>query len=247
MLTALLAAAPVAAQDKTQFTDGQKAAIGAIIKDYLVKNPEVIQEALAELETRQKEAEKTASRKALSDVQATLVSSPRNMVVGNPNGDVTLVEFFDYNCAYCKRSLSDMRELIKTDPKLRVVIRDFPVLGQDSVEASFVAVAVKNQLKGDKFFDFHQKLMESKGRVGKDRALAVAKELGVDTARVLKDMDSPDTRATIEETMRIGDSLKLQGTPAFVVGDEIIFGAVGTDPIRATVASVRQCGKATCS
>ena len=89
--------------------------------------------------------------------------------------------------------------------------------------------------------------MESKGRVGKDRALAVAKELGVDTARVLKDMDSPDTRATIEETMRIGDSLKLQGTPAFVVGDEIIFGAVGADPIRSSVASVRQCGKATCS
>jgi protein-disulfide isomerase len=234
------------ATDKPAFTDQQKAAIGAIVRDYLVQNPEVIQEALAELDTRQKQAEKTATQKALGEVQATLINSPRNIVIGNPTGDVTMVEFFDYNCGYCKRSLSDIRDLVKADPKLRVVIRDFPVLGPDSVEASFVAVAARNQLKGDKYFEFHQKLLESKGRVGKDRAMSVAKDLGLDLAKLQKDMDSPDTRAAIEETMKIGDRLKLQGTPAFVVGDEIIFGSVGLDPLRASVTNVRQCGKAAC-
>jgi protein-disulfide isomerase len=242
-----VAVAPAAhAQDKPAFTEQQKTAIGALVREYLINNPEVIQEALTELDARQKAAEKASTRKALSDLQATLVNSPRNIVIGNPSGDVTLVEFFDYNCGYCKRSLADIRDLVKNDPKLRVVIRDFPVLGPDSVEASFVAVAAKNQIKGDKYFEFHQKLLESKGRVGKDKALAVAKDMGLDTAKLQKDMDSAETRAAIEETMKVGDSLKLQGTPAFIVGDEIIFGSVGLDPLRNSISSVRQCGKATC-
>ncbi len=239
-----VASAPARAQDA--FTDAQKAAIGQVVKDYLLKNPELIQEGMVELDRRQKEAEKLAAKKALGDVTASLNNPARSVVIGNPAGDVTLIEFMDYNCTYCKRSLADVRELIKGDPKLRVVIRDFPVLGPDSVEASFVAVAMKNQVKGDKYWEFHQKLMDSKGRVGKDRALAVAKEVGADMSRLAKDMESTETRAMIEETMRIGDALKLQGTPAFIVGEEIIFGAVGTEPLRASVNAMRQCGKANC-
>jgi protein-disulfide isomerase len=142
--------------------------------------------------------------------------------------------------------LVDVRDLIKGDPKLRVIIRDFPVLGPDSVEASVVAVAARNQIKPDRYFEFHQKLMESKGRVGKDRAMALAKEFGVDQAKLSKDMESPDTRAAIQETMEIGDTLKLQGTPAFVIGDEVVFGAVGVEPLKQAVSSVRQCGRASC-
>jgi protein-disulfide isomerase len=245
-LAALLAIAPVVAAEKSPFDDKQKAEIGAIVKDYLLKNPEVIQEALTELDRRQKEAEKTALKSAIGQMSDKLLNSPRNIVVGNPQGDVTMVEFFDYNCAYCKKSLVDIRELIKADPKLRVVIRDFPVLGPDSVEASMVAVAVKNQLSGDKYFEFHQKLLESKGRVGKERAIAVAKDVGADPAKLAKDLENPEIRATLEETMRVADALKLQGTPAFVVGDDVIFGAVGLEPLQNSVASVRQCGKATC-
>lgn len=245
-LAALLAAVPVRAAEKSPFDDKQKAAIGEAVKEYLLKNPEVIQEALTELDRRQKEAEKTALKSALSQMSDKLINSPRNIVVGNPQGDVTLVEFFDYNCAYCKKSLVDIREMIKADPKLRVVIRDFPVLGPDSVEASMVAIAAKNQLSGDKYFDFHQKLLESKGRVGKERALAIAKEAGADPAKLAKDLESPEIRASLEETMRVADALKLQGTPAFVVGDDVIFGAVGLEPLQASVASVRQCGKAAC-
>ncbi|WP_406853579.1 DsbA family protein [Alsobacter sp. KACC 23698] len=248
-LAAALAFAPVSGMAQTKaadFTEQQKTAIRDMVRSYLMENPEVIQEALVELDRRQKEAEKVATKSALGQVAATLIQSPRNIVLGNPSGDVTLVEFFDYNCGYCKKSLADMREMAKTDPKLRIVIRDFPVLGPDSVEASFVAVAAKNQIKADKYFDFHQKLLESKGRVGKERAIAVAKEFGVDPVRLAKDVESAETRAAVEETMKVADTLKLQGTPAFVVGDDIIFGSQGVEPLRAAVANVRQCGKAAC-
>jgi protein-disulfide isomerase len=249
VLAAALAFAPVAAFAQAKaadFTEQQKTAIRDLVRSYLLENPEVIQEALVELDRRQKDAEKVATKSALGQVASTLIQSPRNIVLGNPSGDVTLVEFFDYNCGYCKKSLADMREMAKSDPKLRIVIRDFPVLGPDSVEASFVAVAAKNQIKPDKYFDFHQKLLESKGRVGKERAIAVAKEFGVDPVRLAKDVESAETRATVEETMKVADTLKLQGTPAFVVGDDIIFGSQGVEPLRTAVANVRLCGKAAC-
>lgn len=242
---ALIVSAPSAVQAQA-FNDGQKDQIRGLIRDYLLQNPEILQEAMVELERKQKDAEKAAQAAAMKDYAGALVNSPRNIVVGNPQGDVTLVEFFDYNCGYCKRAAADLREMIKADPKLRVVLRDFPVLGPESVEASLVAIAAKNQIKGDKYWDFHQKLLDGRGRVGKERALAVAKEFGADTARLEKDMQSAEVRAALEETMRIADALKLQGTPAFVVGDEIIFGAVGEAPLKTAIASVRKCGKTTC-
>jgi protein-disulfide isomerase len=228
------------------FTDGQKDQIRSVIRDYLLQNPEILQEAMVELEKKQKDAEKAAQSAAMKDYSGALVNSPRNVVVGNPNGDVTLIEFFDYNCGYCKRAMNDLREMIKADPKLRVVLRDFPVLGPDSVEASLGALAAKNQIKPEKFWEFHQKLLDQRGRIGKEKVIAVAKEFGADPAKIEKDMQSPEVRAAIEETMRIADALKLQGTPAFIVGNEIIFGAVGEAPLKAAVASVRKCGKAAC-
>jgi protein-disulfide isomerase len=237
--------APLPAQAQA-FNDGQKDQIRGLIRDYLLQNPEILQEAMVELERKQKDAEKAAQAAAMKDYAGALVNSPRNIVVGNPQGDVTLVEFFDYNCGYCKRAAADLGEMIKADPKLRVVLRDFPVLGPESVEASLVAVAAKNQIKGDQYWQFHQKLLDGRGRVGKERAIAVAKEFGADPAKLEKDMQSPETRAALEETMRIADALKLQGTPAFVVGDEIIFGAVGAAPLKTAIASVRKCGKTAC-
>jgi protein-disulfide isomerase len=223
-----------------------RAAIEGIIRDYLLKNPEVIQEALLELERRQQENQRQAQRAAVRANIAAITQSPRSVVVGNPNGDTTIVEFFDYNCGFCKRGLADIRELMRTDPKLRVVLKDFPVLGPESLEASQVAVAVKNQLKGDKYFDFHIKLMESRGRVDKERAMAVARESGVDMSRLARDLESPETRATIAENIDMGDRLGLTGTPAYIIGEELVFGAVGRETLRKTVAGVRQCGKATC-
>lgn len=197
-----LAAVPASAQDATQsaapasapFTDAQRAGIESIVKDYLIKHPEVLQEALAEAEKQQAETQRLAQSAALKEAREALINGPHDVVAGNPTGDVTLVEFFDYNCGYCRKALIDVQTLIKTDPKLRVVIKDFPVLGPESLEASQVAVAVRQQLKGDKLFEFHQKLLETKGRVNGARAIQVAKDLGADTVKLQKDMASPEVK-----------------------------------------------------
>jgi protein-disulfide isomerase len=246
-LAALLAcaASPALAQSNA-LSDPQKKEVRQLVREFLLTNPEVIQEAIVELERRQQEAQKTAQVSALQSERNTLLHSPRGNLVGNPSGDVTLVEFFDYNCGYCKRALADLRILMKGDPKLRVVLKDFPVLGPESVEASRVSLAVKQQLSGEKLFDYHTRVMETRGRVNGERALAVAKEMGLDMARLQKDLDHAEVRAALQENMVLGDKLGLTGTPAFVIGDEVISGAVGLDPLRKIVASTRQCGKATC-
>jgi protein-disulfide isomerase len=224
----------------------QRKAVEAIVRDYILKNPEIIQEALIEMDKRSKQAEIEAQQQLVRTEKATIFDSPHHAVVGNPQGDVTIVEFFDYNCGFCKRSLEDLRTLTAADSKLRVILKDFPILGPDSVEASRVAVAAKKQLTGAKYWDFHVKLMSQPGRANRDKALEVAKESGADLARLRKDMDAPETKAAIEETVALGDRLGLSGTPAFIIGDEVVFGAVGTDAMKTRISALRQCGKSAC-
>src|SRR5215207_6878555 len=195
VLAGALALPPVG-QAQPAFTGQQQQAIEQIVKDYLLKNPEVLQEAMTELERRQQEVEKTAQTTALKGEREKLLSA-RNNVVGNPSGDVTLVEFFDYNCGDCKRALGDLKALMQADPKLRIVLKDFPVLGPESVEASRVALAVRQQVQGDRLFEYHTKLLETRGRVNGERALAVASEMGLDVDRIKKDLESPEVRASL--------------------------------------------------
>ena len=230
-----------------ELTSGQQSEVKALIRDYLIKNPEIIQEALNELEKRQADQEKANQSKALSEWLPVILKSGRSTVLGNPKGDVTLVEFFDYNCGYCKRALTDLQKLLDGDKNLRIIIRDFPVLGPDSVESALVAVAARQQLSGAKYLEFHAKLLDSKGRIGKDRALSVAKDLNVDLQKLQKDMDSPETKAILSETMQIGDALRLQGTPAYLIGDEVVFGAVGYQSLKEAIDETRRCGKSKCS
>jgi protein-disulfide isomerase len=233
-------------QAAESFSDAQKAELGEIIRDYLVKNPEVLQEAFEELDRKQKAAESDQQKKVLAAVGPKLNSAEDGIVVGNPKGDVTIVEFFDYNCGYCKKAMTDIMAMMKADPKLRVVLRDFPVLGPDSLDASLVALAARNQFSGDKYMEYHQALLTSKGRIGKERALEVAKDLGADMDKLKKDLDSGEPRKLIDSTMRIADQLKIGGTPSFVVGDSLIIGAVGKDPLAGAVANLRSCGKSVC-
>ena len=156
-----------------------------------------------------------------------MFNSPFNAVAGNPDGKITLVEFFDYNCGYCKRALGDLNNLMKTEPDLRVVLTDFPVLGPESVEAARVAAAVRKQISGAKFFDFHQKLLSSRGHVGKDQALAVARDMGLDMARVQKDMNDASVHEELAQNIQVGDALGLNGTPSYVIGDEAMVSGRG--------------------
>ena len=168
------------------------------------------------------------------------------MVLGNAKGDVTLVEFFDYNCGFCKGALPQMMSLLKDDTNLRVVLKEFPVLGPGSVEAAKVAVAVRMQDKtGKKYLDFHQKLLGSRGKADNARALAVAKEVGMDMGRLEKDMASDEVRVSLEESLKLAETLGLNGTPSYVVGNDVVIGAVGLDVLRSKISTVR-CGKASC-
>ena len=150
VLAGLAAAAPAQAE----LSATQRTEIEGVIKDYLMKNPDVIREVLVEMERKQKADEEAARSKAVTDLAPQLFNSQRQAVLGNPNGKITLVEFFDYNCGYCKKALDDVAKLVKAEPDLRLVIKDFPVLGPGSVEAAEIATAMRNQAKGDKSTDF---------------------------------------------------------------------------------------------
>jgi protein-disulfide isomerase len=241
-----VAAGPAQAQAQALSPEQRKAVVD-VIRETLLQNPELIQEALIELERRNTVAQADAQRTAVASENARITDPATSVILGNPQGDVTIVEFMDYNCGFCKRAMEDIRTLAKEDSKLRIVLKDFPILGPDSVEASRVAVAAKNQLQGAKYFEFHNKLMGAKGRINGAKALEVAKDSGADVERLRKEMEAPATRAAIEDTVALGDRLGLTGTPAFILGDEVVFGAVGAAVLKQKIDSVRRCGKATCS
>ncbi|MFZ0073830.1 MAG: DsbA family protein [Xanthobacteraceae bacterium] len=241
--TVLIAPAAGHAQS---FNDQQKTELQSIIHEYLVQHPEVLQEAMAELEKRQVAAEAEKAKAAVKNNAQTLFDSSRQVVVGNAQGDVTLVEFFDYNCGYCKRALTDLTDLMKDDSKLRVVLKEFPVLGPGSQEAAQVAIAARMQDKsGKKYFDFHQRLLSGRGQADRARALAAAKEAGFDMAKLERDMASPEVKATIEENMKLAEQLGLNGTPSYVVGSDVVVGAVGLEALKGKVKAAR-CTTASC-
>ena len=241
---ALFAAPPSASAQS--FSDTQRGDIESIVRNYLIAHPEVLEEAMAELSKRQTAAEAEKHATSVATNAEAIFNSPRGVTVGNKDGDVTFVEFFDYNCGYCKRAMSDMLDLMKSDPKLKVVLKEFPVLGPGSVEAAQIAVAVRMQdPSGKKYLDFHQKLLNSKGQADKARALAAAKEAGLDMAKLEKDSASPEVRATIEENFKLAEAMGMNGTPSYVIGKQVVIGAVGLESLREKIG-VARCGKATC-
>jgi protein-disulfide isomerase len=240
-----LCGAPMSASAQS-FSDTQRGDIEAIVRNYLIAHPEVLEEAMAELSKRQTAAEAAKHEAGVATHSEAIFNSPRGVTLGNKDGDVTFVEFFDYNCGYCKRAMADMMELMKSDPKLKVVLKEFPVLSAGSVEAAQVAVAVRMQdPTGKKYLDFHQKLLTGRGAADKARALAVAKEVGLDMAKLDKDLASPEVRNTLEENFKLAEAMGMNGTPSYVIGKQVVIGAVGVDTLREKIG-VARCGKATC-
>jgi len=235
---AVVAAAPVRAQG---ISDAQRGEIEKIIKDYIIAHPEVLQEAMSELEKRQSAAELEKQVAGVKQHKELLFNSAHQVTLGNPKGDVTMVEFFDYNCGYCKKALGDMLTLLKNDPNLKVVLKEYPVLGPGSLEAAQVAVAVRMQDKtGKKYLDFHQRLLGSHGPADKGRALAAAKDAGFDMARLEKDMASEEVRETLRENMKVADAIGLNGTPSYIIGSDVVIGAQGYDVLKEKVDAARK-------
>jgi protein-disulfide isomerase len=235
---AVVAAAPVRAQS---FSDTQRGEIERIVKEYLLAHPELLQEVMAEFEKRQNAADLEKQMTGVREHKEALLNSTHQVTLGNPQGNVTMVEFFDYNCGYCKRALSDMLQLIKTDPNLRVVLKEYPVLGPGSLEAAQVAVAARMQDKtGKKYLDFHQRLLGARGPADKAHALAAAKEAGFDMARIEKDLASEEVRETLRENMKIADAIGINGTPSYIIGTDVVVGAQGFDVLKEKVDAARR-------
>jgi protein-disulfide isomerase len=226
--------------------------IQQIIKDYLVSHPEVVQQVLVEaLRNRPPGAASPAGAAvapAAADKSAlvkgnaaALFGSKRQVTLGNPQGDVTLVEFFDYACGFCKRALSDTVELLKSDPKLKVVLKEFPILGPGSLEAARVAVAVRMQdPEGTRYLEFHKKLLGNSMPPNRALALSVAREAGLDVARLEKDEASPEVNETIEESAALARTLGLNGTPSYVISDQVVVGAVGIASLKDRIQAARK-------
>src|ERR1700750_1914040 len=227
-----LCGAPAIASAQS-FSEPQRAEIEKIVRDYLLAHPEVLEEVSAELSKRQTAAEALKHEAAVTKNAQAIFSSPRGVTIGNKDGDVTFVEFFDYNCGYCKRAMADMLDLMKADPKLKVVLKEFPVLSQGSVEAAQGGVAVGMQNPtGKKYLDVHQKLLGGRGAADKARAMAAAKDAGLDMAKLEKDLASAEVKATLEENLKMAESLGMNGTPSYVIGKQVVIGAVGVEALR---------------
>jgi protein-disulfide isomerase len=227
--------------------------VGEIVKDYFTRHPEAVGAILAEM-LKQHRAQAAATGApgappataaidrgaAVARNAGPLFSSPHQVTLGNPDGDVTLVEFFDYSCGFCKRAMSDMLALIKDDPKLKIVLKEFPILGPGSVDAARVAAAVRMQdAGGQKYLAFHQELLGSAGPASREKALAAARDQGVDMARLEGDLTNPEVAATLSESTTLATALGITGTPGYVIGDNVVLGAVGLAALQTRIQAAR--------
>lgn len=248
---ALLLATGSAPAAADEFTEAQKAEIQAIVaqyikdhpefvRDYLLQDPEILLEVSDLLRVKQAEREREAAVAALEAHRDRLEHHPMTPVTGNPNGDVTLIEFFDYNCTYCKRVFPAVRDLAAADPKLRVLWKEYPILsGRAPTSMTAAKAAMAAHLQG-KYIEAHQALMGTPGNLSSDaQVFDLLAPLGLDMDRLKKDMESPEIKAYLAETTQLGAALQFQGTPTFVVNGAAIGGAVPKEFIVAVIAAAR--------
>ncbi len=229
LLAVLLAGSPVRAETPV-LSDDQKAAIQKLVHDYLIEHPDVVVEALTV-------AQNDERRKALQDSHAALFDDAQAPAIGNLKGDVTVVEFFDYACPYCKSVAEAIRTLLKEDGNVRLVLKEFPVLGQGSVLASRAALASREQ---GKYQEFHNALIATRGQFNEGVVLEVARSVGLDIDRLKADMAKPEIVTAIKANHELADTLNIGGTPAFVVGDQIYPGALDLAALKRAVAQARK-------
>jgi protein-disulfide isomerase len=232
----LLAAVGPAWGQSADFSAGQKAAIEQIVRDYLMKNPQVIFEAARSYQEQQQRQRDENAKAQLMSMSEDVFRDPASPVAGNPRGDVTVVEFFDYQCGYCKTVLDDVRQLLKADPKVRFVFKEYPILGPNSVVAARAALASREQ---GKYLEFHNALMETKGQLDQAAIERTARSVGIDVERLKRDMAKPEIDQALRRNRQLGDALDIQGTPGFIVGNQIVPGALDLDRLKALVAEAR--------
>lgn len=241
--------APTAPQ-KTASSEGslsatQRKEVEAIIKDYLLSNPEVMMEVQNALESKMDKIQTERSAQAIKQHATEIFRPAGSPVVGNAKGDVTVIEFFDYNCPYCKKAFHEVAKLVDGDKQVKLILKEFPILSKGSEEAAKVALAAKMQ---GKYWEFHRAIQEAQGQTNEASALRIAEKVGVDMARLRKDMNSAEVKKEIDDTRAIAAKLGIQGTPHFLVGDRIIPGSPENllEQMQKMVAEVRKEGCKVC-
>ena len=245
MRTALAALAftiTLAAEARTEAQPTQgpdKEAIGRIVRDYLLANPEVIDEAIKLLRAKREAEASARARAAIRKNGKALRAHPMSPVSGNPNGEVTVVEFFDYQCGFCKRSLRTMTDLLRDNRRVRVVWKELPILGPVSHAAARASMASHRQ---GRFYEFHVRLMAWPEELSEERIFEIAGEAGLDIGRLRRDMGDPAIEAYLDETRKLAQAIGIRGTPAFVIGGELVRGALDTKRMKKLVEGARSGG-----
>jgi protein-disulfide isomerase len=217
----------------------QKTEIEALVHKYLLEHPEILQEMSTKLDERNKQAEEEVRTKTMKTQAAQIFHGAGDPVVGNPKGDVTMVEFFDYNCSWCKKSISEIQTLIKKDKNVRIVMKEFPIFGEGSEYAAKAALA---SVKQGKYWELHQALFASESKVTAEVVDQIAAEQGIDVAKMKADMKDPAIVANVQKNQLLAQSLAINGTPAFMVDDQLSPGYLPLDGLEAMLATVRANG-----
>ncbi|HEV8678827.1 MAG TPA: DsbA family protein [Stellaceae bacterium] len=219
-----------------EFTPEQRQAIEAIIKDYLTKNPDLMIDVLQAAEDKLKSQSRDKAKEALAAHRNEVFNDPDSPIAGNPKGDVTLVEFFDYRCPYCKQVVSAIDTLIEQDRQLRFVYKEFPILGPESTAAARAALAAHRQ---GKYVAFHRALMAHKGKIDDAALSSVAGSVGLDVKRLKSDMEAPEIDRMLTANLALAEALEIRGTPGFVIGDEIVPGAISLGVMKRLIEAAR--------
>lgn len=227
------------ATDLTQMTDAEKAAFGAQVRAYLLENPEVLQEAIQVLQDRQQQAADVQDQQVLKDYHDAIFNDPASWVGGNPQGDITVVEFMDYRCTYCRKAYSEIEDLVKTDGNVRFVLKEFPILGEDSVASSRFAIAVRLVGGDDAYKKAHDALIVLRGSPDTATLTRLAGDLGVDAKAVMDRMNSDEVTQIIAANHAIASKLNISGTPTFVIGNTLVRGYVPEDQMKQVVEQER--------
>lgn len=233
----VLGASPAAAAEDA-LSPGQKRAVEEVVREYLRRNPEILLEAIGAMRAKRDAEQQSKVRNNLVSLRGELENDPTSPVGGNPQGDVTIVEFFDYQCPYCKRVLPTVQTLLKTDGNIRYVFKEFPILGPQSVVAARAALAAW-KLDRDRYVPFHTALLQSKGRLSERKILDFAAESGLDVERLRAAMADPGIDKILARNAELARALDINGTPAFVIGEKVVPGAVDLKTLTALVLQAR--------
>ena len=237
-LASFVALLPASAMAE-EFDGKQREEIGAIVREYLLKNPEILLEISRELEKRQQLAEDQQRETAVAEHAAELFHSKSDFVAGNAKGDVTMVEFFDYNCSWCKKGMPEVLSLIESDKNLRLVMKEFPIFGEASEYAARAALAAHKQ---GKYWKFHLAMLGHEGKLAKEDVDAIAVAQGLNLAKLTKDMEAPEIAEVIDRNQKLAQAMAINGTPAFIIDRKVIPGYLPKDGLAAAVKEIRDNG-----